>query len=106
MDAWLKDLKDSDRVALLLLFIGLGVMGLSCVFTVFIVFHIKEETILDRVLVAIAALSAQGGGLITAAMGLLRLQSRAESPAPTQIAKTETTTSVTQTTPEAPKSDG
>ena len=76
MGKWLDEVKDSDRVALLLLFVGLGVMVLSTIFTIIIVFHIKEENVLDRVLVAIAALSAQGGGLITASMGLLRLQSK------------------------------
>ena len=99
MSGWLKDVKDADKVALLLLGVGLLVMVLSTCFTVFIVFHIKDETILDRVLVAIAGLSSQGGGLITAAMGILRLQSKADSPPVVD----KVTSTVQQQAPETPK---
>jgi hypothetical protein len=100
MGGWLKDVKDADKVGLLLLFTGLLISVLGTAFTVWVAFHIKDENILDRVLVAVAGLTAQGGGLVTAAMGVLRFQSKNDSP-PTVD---KVTTTVQQAPPvEAPK---
>jgi hypothetical protein len=103
MGGWLKDVRDSDKVGLMLLYTGLGVSVLGCGFTIFIVFHVKDENILDRVLVAIAGLSAQGAGLVTAAMGVLRFQSKADNPPTIDKVTTTVATSVAPPSPEAPK---
>lgn len=76
MGEWFKDVKDSDKVGLLLLFTGLAVTGIGTLFAVLIVFHVKEEGTLDRVLLTIGILTSQGTGLVTAAMGVLRFQSK------------------------------
>lgn len=73
---FLSDVKDADKVGLLLLFTGLFITFLGTAFTVFVVFHVQSENVLDRVLVSVAVLTSQGTGLVTAAMGVLRFQSK------------------------------
>jgi hypothetical protein len=102
MGSWLKDVKDADKVGLMLLFTGLLITFIGTGFTVVIVFYVKEENIMDRVLVAIATLTAQGTGLVTAAMGVLRFQSKGDSP-PVVDKVTTTVASSTPLPPEAPK---
>lgn len=84
---FLKDIKDADKVGLLLLFTGLGITTMGTVFTVWVVFHVANENILDRVLVAIAVLTSQGTGLVTAAMGVLRFQSKSNGTPPSEPPK-------------------
>jgi hypothetical protein len=80
----LKDVKDSDKVGLLLLFTGLLVTFLGTTFSVLVAFWVHQETTLDRVLVTVGILTSQGTGLVTAAMGVLRFQTKTNgaSPAP------------------------
>ena len=94
MGGWLKDVKDADKVGLLLLYTGLFVSLVGTCFTIFIVFHVKDENTLDRVLVAIAGLTAQGAGLVTAAMGVLRFQSKSADPPIVDVKQTTTSTTV------------
>jgi hypothetical protein len=98
MGSWLKDVKDADKVGLMLLFTGLMITFLGTAFTVVIVFYVKEENIMDRVLVAVATLTAQGTGLVTAAMGVLRFQSKGDNPPVTD----KVVTTVATSTPESP----
>jgi hypothetical protein len=79
MGGWLKDVKDADKVGLLLLYTGLLVSFIGTIFTVAVIFYIKEENVLDRVLVSVAILTSQGTGLVTAAMGVLRFQSKGDT---------------------------
>jgi hypothetical protein len=101
MGGWLKDVKDADKVGLLLLFTGLAITTLGTGFTVFIVFRVTNENILDRVLVSIALLTSQGTGLVTAAMGVLRFQSKNDSPP--VVDKVTTTVASSTPQPEPPK---
>lgn len=101
MGSWLKDVKDADKVGLLLLFTGLSITFLGTAFTVWVVFHVQNENILDRVLVSIAVLTSQGTGLVTAAMGVLRFQSKGDSP---PVVDKVTTTVASSTVSEPPKS--
>ena len=100
MNGWLKDVKDADKVGLMLLFTGLFITFLGTVFTVWVVFHVQNENILDRVLVSIAVLTSQGTGLVTAAMGVLRFQSKSDNPPVVDKTSTEVRTSPP---PELPK---
>jgi hypothetical protein len=95
MSGWLSDVKDSDKVGLLLLFTGLSVSLLGTVAAMFILFYMRNESNIDRGLAVVATLGAQGGGLVTAAMGVLRFQSKSDNPPPTDVVKTQTTVSTT-----------
>lgn len=92
MGRWLKDVKDADKVGLLLLFTGLFIVFIGTAFTVFVVFHVQNENILDRVLVSVALLTSQGSGLVTAAMGVLRFQSKSNGSTDTTIPPVTVTT--------------
>lgn len=76
MGEWFKDTKDGDKIALLLLFTGVALLLAGTGAVLLLVFHVSEETKLDRAILAVTALGAQGSGLITAAMGVLRFQSK------------------------------
>lgn len=54
---------------MVLLLVGTGAILL-------LVFYIREETRLDRAILAVTAVGSQGSGLVTAAMGVLRFQSK------------------------------
>lgn len=76
MPNWFRDTKDGDKIALLLLFVGIGLLMAGTGVILFVIFYMKDETRLDRAIIAVSAVSAQGNGLVTAAMGVLRFQSK------------------------------
>ena len=73
---FLKDTKDGDKIALLLLYSGLFLLLLGTGAILLVIFHVDNEAKLDRALLSLTALGAQGSGLVTAAMGVLRFQSK------------------------------
>jgi hypothetical protein len=83
----LKDIKDSDKVALLILFVGIFVTGTACFTGVKIIFSGATEGMVDRALSTVKDFFAVGSGLITAAVFALRLQ-----PKPTSGTSLTTTT--------------
>lgn len=76
MPKWLQDTKDGDKIGLLLLFTGVILVVLGATVTLFAIVYLKEETRLDRAIIALAGVGAQGSGLVTAGMGVLRFQSK------------------------------
>jgi hypothetical protein len=77
MNGWLKDIKDSDKVGLLLLYTGLLTTAAATLSYMVIIFHagLSEATV-DRALSGVKDFFAVGLSLITAAMGVLRFQSK------------------------------
>lgn len=74
MFQWLANIKEGDKVSLLLLYTGLAILILGVTGTCVMVFAVHNDTTLDKVIGIVATLTAQGSGLVTAAMGFLRLQ--------------------------------
>lgn len=74
---WLKDVKDSDKVGLMILYTGLFVTALATGCYLLVVFHHGlDETVMDRAMSAIKDFFGIGLSLVTAAMGVLRFQSK------------------------------
>lgn len=90
MFKWLADIKEGDKVSLLLLYTGILVLIVGVAGTCVMVFMVHNETILDKVIGIVATLTAQGSGLVTAAMGFLRLQPKTpDSSAPKDTGTTD-----------------
>lgn len=92
MPTWFQETKDGDKIALLLLFTGVVLLILGTMAILAVILWLHDEGRVDRAIVAIGALGAQGSGLITAAMGVLRFQQKAPS---NGTATTTTATTVT-----------
>ena len=73
---WLKDVRDSDKVGPMILYTGIIVTFLGTCLSIYLALHIQSESVLDRLLLNVGILTAQGGALVTAAMGVLRFQSK------------------------------
>ena len=84
MFQWLQNIKEGDKVSLLLLYTGLLVLVSGVLASCVMVFFVHTDNTLDRILTIIALLTTQGGGLVTAAMGFLRLQPKPPSGGDTQ----------------------
>jgi hypothetical protein len=82
MPRWFTGLKDGDRVALLLILGGILLVVLGSIATFAAIILLKEEARIDRAIVALAGLGSQGGGLVTAGMGVLKLTSQNTPPSP------------------------
>lgn len=80
---FLRDVKDSDKVGLLLLYTGIFVTFLSTLGYLLIIFHpgLTEGT-MDRALSSVKDFFAVGLSLVTAAMGVLRFQSKSNGTTP------------------------
>ena len=78
MTRWLPDVKDGDKVGLMILYTGLLTCGLATCGYLFIVYHSGTlyEAVEDRALAGIKDFFGIGFSLITAAMGALRFQSK------------------------------
>jgi|SRR5277367_1941491 len=88
MSKWLVDLKDSDKVALAILLLGVSICGSSSVsYLAVIIWAHLQETDLDRAVTIIKDFFEVGTTLIGAAMLALKLSPK-EPPA--EIVKTET----------------
>jgi len=79
MSRWFNNLKDGDRVALILIGIGLTFVLIGSMATFGAILFVKEDARIDRSIVALAVLGSQGGGLITAGMGVLKLRDNGTS---------------------------
>lgn len=83
MPGFLKDVKDSDKVGLLILYTGLLVTTLGVLLSAVLVLYVKPENVLDRILSIVMILISQGGALVTGAMIVLRFQSKSGDNPPT-----------------------
>jgi hypothetical protein len=80
---WLNDVKDADKVGLLLLYTGIGCCAAATASYMLIIFHPGlTETTIDRALSGVKDFFAVGLSLVTAAMGVLRFQSKSNGGAP------------------------
>lgn len=79
---WLKDVKDADKVGLLLLYTGIAVAFVATLAYLYIVYHSAAlyEAVEDRALSGVKDFFGIGVSLITAAMTVLRFQSKNEPP--------------------------
>jgi len=85
---WLKDVKDSDKVGLLLLYTGVFVTFLATVGYMAVIFHGGlTEALIDQALSSIKDFFAVGLSLVTAAMGVLRFQSKSNGTTPPEAPK-------------------
>ena len=78
MPSWFKDIKESDRVALVLLYTGIIITFLSTVGYVELLFHAAgiSEAIEDKALAGVKDFFAVGTSLIAAATLALKLQNK------------------------------
>ena len=81
---WLTDIKDSDKVALLILLLGVGVCMACTVCYMIVVYHSGTlyEAVEDRALAGIKDFFAVGTSLIAGALLALKLQSKSENQLP------------------------
>lgn len=79
--SWFKDVKDADKVGLLLLYTGISVSFVATLAYLYIVYHSATlyEAVEDRALSGVKDFFGIGLSLITAAMGVLRFQSKSDS---------------------------
>lgn len=87
MSGWLKDIKDSDKVALLILYSGITICFFATLAYLGVVFHPSvTEAASDRAMDAIKDFFGVGGGLVTGATLALKLQPRQNgTPPPPEI---------------------
>lgn len=72
---WLRDLKDSDKVALAILMLGVAITATATGAHLFVVFHGHiQEADMDRILSVIKDFFGVGTGLIGASLLALKLQ--------------------------------
>lgn len=81
---WLTDIKDSDKVALLILLLGVLVCMACTVCYLVVVYHSGTlyEAVEDRALTGIKDFFAVGTSLIAGALLALKLQSKNDAPLP------------------------
>ena len=95
------DLKDSDKVALAILMLGVLITAAATGTYLLVVFHQGiSEADMDRSVTVIKDFFEVGTGLIGAALLALKLQPKAP---PSDVVKTETTVSTTPPTTDPPK---
>ena len=87
MSWFLHETKDSDKIALLLLYTGIILVIMGAATGVYLILHIENEMRLDRALLAVAAIGTTGVSLITAASIVLRFQSKAANDKPAEPSK-------------------
>lgn len=93
MNKWLVDLKDSDKVALAILLLGVGITAAATVGFLLVVFHGGvAEAGMDQAESVIKDFFEVGTGLIGASLLALKLQPKAPA---SDVVKTETTVSTT-----------
>jgi hypothetical protein len=74
---WLQDLKEADRVALMILYTGIGLSVFAALLYLGVIFHPSiTEAAEDRALDVTKDLGAVGGSLISAAILALKLQDK------------------------------
>lgn len=91
MGGFLRDVKDADKVGLLILYTGLLVCFVATCGYLAIVFHPNmQEQIMDRAMSSVKDFFGIGGTLITAAMAVLRFQSKDADKLTTKTEETKT----------------
>lgn len=88
MANWLKDVKDADKVGLLLLYTGILCCFIATSGYLLVIFHAGlSETTVDRALSGVKDFFGVGLSLVTAAMGVLRFQSKGNGAPPAEPPK-------------------
>jgi len=84
---FLENTKDSDKIALLLLYTGILLVVMGAYTGVYFILHLEDVARLDRALLAVAAIGSTGVSLITAASIVLRFQSKTPNGKPAEPPK-------------------
>jgi hypothetical protein len=84
MSKWLDDLKDSDKVALMILFVGVAITGAATLGCIAVFFHAGKlpEQEVARAVSTIKDFFGVGTSLIGAALLALKLQPKNSPPPP------------------------